>query len=200
MSAVFVNGFDFETSLDSIERHFSAIGNITDVRPVGKGAAVVTYSGMDDASNAVSELHETTMEGNRRYVTVRLDGKDNGGGKGSGKGSGKGKGKDRDNGGKGKDRDNGGKSKGNGGRDRDVLEPYTGELHDGMVATFFDDKGFGFITPNDGGSDLYVHFTAIQSDGYRSLQKGQDVRFGIGEDAKGKGKGKGSKAVHVEIV
>ena len=53
-------------------------------------------------------------------------------------------------------------------------------------------------------SDLYVHFSAIQSDGYRSLQKGQAVRFGIGQDAKGdrsgKGKGKGGKAVHVELA
>merc|ERR1712194_423238 len=114
-----------------------------------------------------------------------------------------GKGKDNSSG-KGKGNAKGGKSKGNGSRDQADLEPYTGELQDGIVATFFDDKGFGFITPNDGGSDLYVHFTAIQSDGYRSLQKGQDVRFGIGQDAKGdrggKGKGKAGKAVHVEVL
>lgn len=188
MTAVFVNGFDFGTSPDTIENHFAAVGNISEVRPVGNGSAVVTYSSMGDAHRAVTELHETTMEGNKRYVSVKMDGE--GKGKGKGKGSGE---------------YEGGKSNGRKGKDQAVQEPYTGKLQDGTVSTFFDDKGFGFISPDEGGSDLYVHFSAIQSEGYRSLQKGQAVRFGIGQDAKGdrSGKGKGNgkgKAVHVEFA
>merc|ERR1712113_208233 len=91
-----------------------------------------------------------------------------------------------------------GGGKGKGYRDQPSSEPFSGELQDGTVASFFDDKGFGFITPEAGGSDVYVHFSAIQTSGYRTLEKGQAVRFGMGQDPKGKGKGKGGKAVHVE--
>ena len=42
---------------------------------------------------------------------------------------------------------------------------------------FSSEKGFGFITPDDGSKDCFVHHTAIQSDGYRSLEEGQRVRF-----------------------
>jgi len=45
-------------------------------------------------------------------------------------------------------------------------------------------KGFGFIV-RDSGSDLFVHFTAIAGDGYRSLEEGQKVEFSVGEGKKG---------------
>nr|ACU20624.1 unknown [Glycine max] len=47
----------------------------------------------------------------------------------------------------------------------------------GMVKWFNSQKGFGFITPQDGTDDLFVHFTSIRSDGYRSLSEGQSVEF-----------------------
>ncbi len=47
----------------------------------------------------------------------------------------------------------------------------------GTVKWFKDEKGFGFITPDDGGKDLFVHHTAINSDGYRSLAEGAKVSF-----------------------
>ncbi|WP_434770899.1 cold-shock protein [Pseudomonas entomophila] len=47
----------------------------------------------------------------------------------------------------------------------------------GTVKWFNDEKGFGFITPTDGGGDLFVHFRAIQSDGFKSLKEGQQVTF-----------------------
>ena len=47
------------------------------------------------------------------------------------------------------------------------------------------EKGYGFITPDAGGADLFVHFSAIQSDGYRSLDEGQQVEFEVGQGAKG---------------
>ena len=55
----------------------------------------------------------------------------------------------------------------------------------GTVKWFNDQKGFGFITPEDGGRDLFVHHSAIQSQGFRSLAEGESVEFSVVEGAKG---------------
>ncbi|GAA0336390.1 RNA chaperone/antiterminator CspA [Morganella psychrotolerans] len=55
----------------------------------------------------------------------------------------------------------------------------------GSVKWFNDDKGFGFITPKDGSKDLFVHFSAIQSDSFKSLAEGQEVSFTIEDGMKG---------------
>ena len=55
----------------------------------------------------------------------------------------------------------------------------------GTVKWFSDDKGFGFITPDDGGRDLFVHFTGIAGDGYRSLAEGIKVSYEAEEGPKG---------------
>jgi CspA family cold shock protein len=55
----------------------------------------------------------------------------------------------------------------------------------GTVKWFNDDKGFGFITPADGGADLFVHFKAIESDGFKSLKEGQSVSFVAEKGQKG---------------
>src|SRR5690242_19012324 len=55
----------------------------------------------------------------------------------------------------------------------------------GTVKWFSDDKGFGFITPDDGGRDLFVHFTGIVGDGYRSLAEGTKVSYEAEEGPKG---------------
>ncbi|KNX77087.1 DNA-binding protein, partial [Pseudomonas sp. 250J] len=47
----------------------------------------------------------------------------------------------------------------------------------GTVKWFNDEKGFGFITPQGGGDDLFVHFKAIETDGFKSLKEGQTVSF-----------------------
>ncbi|MDZ4261938.1 MULTISPECIES: cold-shock protein [Pseudomonas] len=47
----------------------------------------------------------------------------------------------------------------------------------GIVKWFNDEKGFGFITPDSGGAELFVHFKAIESDGFKSLKEGQAVSY-----------------------
>jgi cold shock protein len=58
-------------------------------------------------------------------------------------------------------------------------------MPEGTVKWFNADKGFGFITPAEGGDDLFVHFSAIQSEGYKSLDEGQRVSFEVGQGQKG---------------
>ncbi|MBD2802388.1 cold shock protein CspG [Xenorhabdus sp. 42] len=55
----------------------------------------------------------------------------------------------------------------------------------GLVKWFNADKGFGFISPADGSKDVFVHFSAIQSNEYRTLDEGQKVEFTIEKGAKG---------------
>ena len=55
----------------------------------------------------------------------------------------------------------------------------------GTVKWFNDQKGFGFITPEDGSKDCFVHHSSIQSDGFRSLTEGAQVEIEIVEGAKG---------------
>ena len=55
----------------------------------------------------------------------------------------------------------------------------------GTVKWFNDAKGFGFIEPEDGGEDIFAHFSAIQMDGFRTLKQGGRVRFEIIQGPKG---------------
>jgi CspA family cold shock protein len=55
----------------------------------------------------------------------------------------------------------------------------------GTVKWFNAEKGYGFITPDDGGADLFVHFSAIQSKGYKRLDENQRVSFEVSEGTKG---------------
>jgi CspA family cold shock protein len=55
----------------------------------------------------------------------------------------------------------------------------------GTVKWFDGEKGYGFITPEDGGKDLFVHFSNITGSGFRTLEEGQAVQFEVGEGRKG---------------
>jgi cold shock protein len=56
----------------------------------------------------------------------------------------------------------------------------------GKVKWFNETKGFGFITPDAGGEDLFAHYSQIQGGGYKVLQEGQSVRFDVTMGMKGK--------------
>jgi len=55
----------------------------------------------------------------------------------------------------------------------------------GIVKWFNESKGFGFITPEGGGSDVFVHFSAIQAQGFKTLAEGQAVSFDVEQGPKG---------------
>ena len=55
----------------------------------------------------------------------------------------------------------------------------------GTVKWFNESKGFGFITPSDGGKDVFVHFSAITGEGFRTLAEGQQVTFNVENGPKG---------------
>jgi CspA family cold shock protein len=55
----------------------------------------------------------------------------------------------------------------------------------GTVKWFNAEKGYGFIAPEDGGDDVFVHYSEIQSQGFRTLEEGQQVEFEVGQGSKG---------------
>ena len=58
-------------------------------------------------------------------------------------------------------------------------------MTEGTVKWFNAEKGFGFISPDGGGADVFAHYTAIESSGYRTLEEGQRVSFEITQGPKG---------------
>lgn len=66
----------------------------------------------------------------------------------------------------------------------------------GTVKFYNEQKGYGFILPDDGGSDVFVHVTAVQDSGMTALQEGSKISFETEPDKRGKG----PKAVHLEAV
>ncbi|MBO6730456.1 MAG: cold-shock protein [Maricaulis sp.] len=69
-------------------------------------------------------------------------------------------------------------------------------MANGTVKFFNQSKGFGFITPEEGGADVFVHITAVQSSGLPGLEDGQKVTFETEPDKRGKG----PKAVNLQLA
>lgn len=67
-----------------------------------------------------------------------------------------------------------------------AAEPAPDAKASGIVKWFNDAKGFGFITPDDGGDDLFAHFSSIQMNGFKTLKEGQKVVYQITQGPKGK--------------
>lgn len=67
-------------------------------------------------------------------------------------------------------------------------------MPEGTVKWFNPDKGFGFITPEGGGDDLFVHFSEIKSEGFKTLDEGAQVEFDVGAGRDGK-----QQAVNVRV-
>ena len=67
----------------------------------------------------------------------------------------------------------------------------------GTVKWFNAEKGYGFISQEDGGDDVFVHFSAIVADGFKTLNEGQAVEFDVEEDTKNPGR---SRAVNVKVL
>lgn len=70
-------------------------------------------------------------------------------------------------------------------------------MHNGTVKWFNEEKGFGFISNNDGSGDVFVHFSAIQSDGFRTLAEGQAVSYDTEADPKDHNK---QRAINVRVA
>lgn len=58
-------------------------------------------------------------------------------------------------------------------------------MHTGTVKWFNNSKGYGFVTPDNGDQDVFVHFSAIEMEGYKTLKEGQKVQFEVTEGPKG---------------
>lgn len=67
-------------------------------------------------------------------------------------------------------------------------------MAEGTVKWFSNDKGYGFITPDEGGKDLFVHFSGVAGDGFKSLEEGTRVSYEATEGPKG------PQAVNVQAV
>ncbi len=70
-------------------------------------------------------------------------------------------------------------------------------MNNGTVKWFNAEKGYGFITDDNGGDDVFVHFSSIQTEGFKTLEEGQHVTYEVEADPKNPNK---SRAINVSVV
>jgi CspA family cold shock protein len=82
--------------------------------------------------------------------------------------------------------------------DTELFSQEVPSMNQGTVKWFNPEKGFGFIANNEGGDDVFVHFSAIQAEGFKTLNEGQKVTFDIEADPKNPAKMRAANVVVVE--
>jgi cold shock CspA family protein len=157
-----------------------------------RGFAFVTMGTAEAAQAAIASMHGARLDGRELTVNEARPKEDRprGGGFGGGGGYGGGGG----GGGYRSGGDRGGGGGFGGGGDRPPRAPL-GDPQDGTVKFFNGARGFGFITPDGGGADVFVHVSAVERAGLTQLVEGQRVNFQTLPDTKGKG----PKAVNLKI-
>src|SRR5215468_4791316 len=197
---LYVGNLPFSAGEGELQELFAQAGAVDSVKVMrdmatgrARGFAFVEMATDEDAQKAIDKFHNYEFGGRNLTVNEARPRESRGGFGGGGGYGGGGGGGYRGGGGGGfrGPREGGGFS----GGDRPPRQPL-GEPQNGTVKFFNGARGFGFITPDGGGADVFVHVSAVERAGMTSLAEGQRINFQTLPDSKGKG----PKAVNLKLV